>query len=273
VNRNTQLDSGDVVRVLRAVVGLDPQPQTKAAFGATPAARSGGSTQTKLDGPGGLFLTSPTGFRGNSGERVTVRVNLDGLPIPVAAASFVLEYPTNALRLLGRESHRTGSMVPASAVTMWHVKSAGGDYASQSGRVAVGISSPTAWATNGGVLAEFTFEIQPGQTERYGWPLRVSAAEIAPDSFDLLTLADRETLFIGRDPLPLIIQPGSLGFVPEGFGCAMQGEMDVPYVIEVSSDMVHWTALGTLQSATGALQFVDREASNSGQRFYRARQL
>src|SRR5205814_2716918 len=61
VNANASLDSGDVIRVLRAVVGLDPQPQLQSASGASLLSKMdlGKAGPSPADAVFGLALLSP----------------------------------------------------------------------------------------------------------------------------------------------------------------------------------------------------------------------
>ena len=44
-----------------------------------------------------------------------------------------------------------------------------------------------------------------------------------------------------------------------------------PHVVEISSDLINWTQLSTLVSATGSVEFTDPDVQSTQQRFYRAR--
>jgi hypothetical protein len=190
----------------------------------------------------------------------------------IAGASFALDYPTNALRLLNSQSHRAGSLVPGGAVAVWNVQPAQNDYSIQSGRVPFGVSSATQWPTNNGVLAEFTFQVQSGQTAQYRWPIHLTGIELTADGYDILQLPDAQISLIGRDPNPPSLGAAAAGVAQDGFHMILGGEVGMGYTIEVSTDLVHWSAVSTVTTATGVLNFVDPEAKNSGQRFYRATQ-
>ena len=68
-------------------------------------------------------------------------------------ASFALDYPTNALRLVNAQSARTGALVPSSAITLWNVQPAQNDYAAQNGQVRVAMSSATTTFVCGNVAS------------------------------------------------------------------------------------------------------------------------
>src|SRR5204862_4277728 len=134
-----------------------------------------------------------------------------------------LDYPTNALRLVNAQSARTGALVPSSALTLWNVQPAQNDYAAQSGRVKVAMSSATPWPTSNGVLAEFVFQVQTGQTAQYRWPIWVSNVEVTDGGYDVQLLADAETFFIGRNPTPPNLSSTSGGWSSNGFSLSLSG--------------------------------------------------
>jgi choice-of-anchor C domain-containing protein len=271
VNQNTQLDSGDVVRVLRVVVGLDPQPVPAPAGKAKPAA----TTFSAKDGPGsvGSAVLSADVLRGQPGDRVKVQVRLQDIPVPLSGAAFTLEYSTNALRLMDRQSHRLGALVAGNTLAMWNVAPPQNDYRAQPGRVSLGLSSATAWPESNGVLAEFTFEIQPGQSARHCWPVRLTGVEITSAlGLDVYQLTDAQVRFIGRDPVRPDLEPPTISASGDRVQLRLLGEADVTYVIEASSNLTDWAPIGTVESPDGVLNFSDPAIAGSGQRFYRLRQ-
>ena len=156
---------------------------------------------------------------------------------------------------------------------LWNVQPAQNDYAAQSGRVRVAMSSATPWPTNNGVLAEFVFQVQTGQTAQYRWPIWVTKVEVTDSGYDVQSLAEAEIFFIGRNPIPPNLSSTSGGLSSNGFSLSVTGESGVSYGIEASSDLVTWLPLVTLSAGSnGALSFVDPAATNSPQRFYRAKQ-
>jgi hypothetical protein len=62
---------------------------------------------------------------------------------------------------------------------------------------------------------------------------------------------------------PMKVLPGG------GLGIGIEGELGRNYVVEGSSDLANWEAVAALENTTGNLQFVDRQARTSSQRFYR----
>jgi uncharacterized repeat protein (TIGR02543 family) len=270
VNANTSLDSGDVIRVLRVVADIDPQPTPQGATAST--SRLSKSALGKAGPSSELAVLIADRLRGQPGDLVTVQVVLRDITSQIAGVSFALDYPTNALRLLNSQSHRTGALVPGSAVAIWNVQPAQNSYTLQNGRVSFGASSATQWPSSNGVLAEFTFQVQAGQTEQYRWPVRLSRVELTPDGYEIRDLAESEIYFIGRDPLPASLGTAGSGLSDTGFNFTVGGEIGVPYLIEVSTDLINWTPLTTQINTTGVLSVVDPDAPNHSQRFYRAKQ-
>jgi hypothetical protein len=66
--------------------------------------------------------------------------------------------------------------------------------------------------------------------------------------------------------LSLVLQQPT---VPGAFGFALTGPPGV-YTILSSPDLAAWIELGTLTNALGAAVFIDTQATNSSQKFYRA---
>jgi hypothetical protein len=133
------------------------------------------------------------------------------------------------------------------------------------------MSSALSWPSSDGVVAEFTFEVQEGQTARYQWPIRVSQAEISADGYDMSPLADATVYFVGRRPLPAHLTPVSANLGEEGFAFSFMGEAGVEYILEVSRDLTEWVPLGTRTGANEPITILDPAALGAEYRFYRAR--
>jgi len=271
MNANSNLDSGDVIKVLRVVTDLEPQPTPQGAVGTLSSAGLRSGLRKAGPTPEQVVLALDKS-RGQPGDLVTLQVRLRGSTASVSGASFTLEYPTNALRLINSQSQRAGAMVPSSAVTLWSVAPSQTDYVVQSGRASAAISSATAWPTNEGVLAEFVFQVQESQTSEYRWPIQVNNVEVTPDGYDVQSLGTAETFFIGRNPSPASLNPASSDMTAGGFSLVFSGDAGAAYTIEVSSDLTNWTPLVTLADENGTVNFVDPGAQNWAQRFYRVKQ-
>jgi hypothetical protein len=77
-----------------------------------------------------------------AGELVVVRVMIDNLSSPLIGASFSVDYPTDALRLVDSGSHTSGPMIPASTfASIWNVSPNRNNYVTQNGRVSFAASS------------------------------------------------------------------------------------------------------------------------------------
>ena len=149
VNGSGSLEPGDVIRVLRAVAKLEPQPDTGAIIGLL------------LDTPPapGIRLESSKPW-GSVGEEITVRVVLDNIDHAITGTSLTIDYPTEALRLVDGSKHGRGTPVPDGSLALWNLEPAQ-NYSAQTGRVHFAVSAGGDWAESSGVLAEFKFQIQP----------------------------------------------------------------------------------------------------------------
>src|SRR2546428_809882 len=80
----------------------------------------------------------------------------------ISGAKFTINYPVQALRLVGPQSLRLGSSIPAGVLPIWNVAPSQNNYGTQNGHVTVALSSATSWPAGGSnsVLAELTFQVQ-----------------------------------------------------------------------------------------------------------------
>lgn len=265
LNKSLTLDSGDVIRVLRAVVGLDPQPQAPMA-----QLRQG----VLVSGAGALPSSSIELVSDKStalaGDKITVEAQLKEQTLPISAVSFSLEYPTNALRLENATSQTVGPIVPSGSVSMWNVSPAQNNYTLQDGAVSVAISSASAWPTNNGVVGRFTFTVQPTATTRYTWPIQLKNLEVSRDGYQDESLGGAAMNFVARAPVSATFTP-AITF--SGSGAAqlvLQGDLGATYVVEASGDLKNWVQVGTYSTTTsGTVTIQDPDASAST-RFYRA---
>jgi len=251
LNANAALDSGDVIKVLRAATGIEPQPVAAATVHSV---KTGGLLTMERG------LISPTVIRGSAANTVIVQVMLQDMSARISGAQFTLAYPTNALRLASVTSSRAGGLVPASAYTVWNPTRSGVTFAT---------SSATDWAASNGVLAEITFEIQPGATNQFAWPISLLGMEVTSGGLNRMITPAGATFF-SREP-----RAGTLSRMTRAadgeFRFSVSGDANCDYVIESSTDLKIWSPVQTLNSGTGLIQFNDPDAANRPQTFYRAR--
>jgi hypothetical protein len=208
LNGSSALDSGDVVRALRIVVGMDNQPVATAsdtkslarvsAIQATEAADLARLASSKLN----RMLSAKSGNTPIEraewtlpsvapvvGQTYRVQISLKDLTNAISGLSMKIKYPVGALRLESAASLNAGSWVPTSALKMWNVGPASTDYVNQNGSVSVAITSQSDWVGTGGVIAELTFRVQAGLTGQATWPIELSEMELTGSGFDIRSLS------------------------------------------------------------------------------------
>jgi len=263
LNANRRLDSGDVIKMLRIIAGIDPPPSQTNPFASGPKTAAFNSV---LAASSEAAVLSPSRVQATAGQLVTFQLSLTAMETPISGASFRLNYPVEALRLQSSQSHRLGSTVPGNAIAVWNVAPAQNNYATQSGQITLALSGPTSWNASDSVLAEFTFEVQPGAANRYQWPIAVSGVELTGNGYNNRTLSPSSSVFIGRDPIA-----GSLvniSIMPWGVSFISSADAGADYRIDVSEDLVHWSPLQQISNHPGWLSIDDPASVNSPHRFY-----
>ncbi len=269
LNTSGDLDSGDVTKVLRVVVGLDEPTPTPIAAGGVVNQMQGPPDMVVVPVPliaeAAAIVADPVSLSMGSippqaapGGQVKVQLTLNQLATAPAftGLSFDLAYPAAALKLV--EAVVVPGLVPAGSVALWH---------DQGGRVKFAISSTAIWATGNGPVAEVTFEVL-GLPADGNWRLEVSAMEIArAEGYELQTLSGT----IWRLPPA----PGSVWSAPvmtaKGLVFNFASQAEQSYAVEVSEDLTHWTLLATVPGTDGLTTFTDAEAGQLTMRFYRVK--
>jgi hypothetical protein len=164
LNNTGDLDNGDVIKSLRTVVGLDPQPgpmgdakrlSVALALEPTPKSTHYSAELALLDGPT-IQIGRP--------YRVAVKLkagqgNLTGL-------SFSLKYPAS----LELKEKAISPGVPTDALPAWNVSG---------NRAKLAVIRPKAWAAHSGTVAVFTFEAKPEAAKQVTLPIRLEDLEVA----------------------------------------------------------------------------------------------
>jgi hypothetical protein len=240
LNNNGGMDSGDVIRILRASAAIDPQPVPAAAAAAQHSLEG---TAPSL-GPSGQFQLLPALIQSAPGQAVTVQVKLSNVTVPVSGAAFRLDYDPTALRVISTSAYRTGSLVPGTALPIWNLRPAVTNVAVQSGSLHLAVSSATPWNGSVGTLAEVTFQVQPGATNRYLWPLTLSQVEITEDGYANHSPHATASALTVRSPAAARLTAPQWN--NDTFTLTLHGDPGATYVLEASSDLQHWTPLQTI---------------------------
>jgi|GEM_PF-266514 len=271
------LDSGDVIKVLRAVVGLDPQPKPAEVgrglaqdrhWALMDVANNSSPTaalhSVESSGPWATAktLVSADRMRAAVGETLVVRVQLNDLPARISGAVFKLDYPGDSLVL--REPVRAGAMVPTAPTPAVTWRTQDGSVAGAKEIVAA-ISSAQAWPNTSGVVAELTFEVAPTASFKAVWPVVVESLEVTTsDGYDLYTLPGSA---IALNPLPILTQ--DIAVSADGVHGSFTGLSGSNYRVEVSNDLITWGPLATGVNTSGTVLFHDPFATQFPARFYR----
>jgi hypothetical protein len=259
LNHNGSLDSGDAIKVLRTAAGIDPQPNTFAA------ASIAGNEVLPVE----VMTLAPTNAQIGLNTAFSVQVRLANTRSAISGAAFMMDYPTNALRLVALQSLRLGALVPGNALAVWNVSPLQNNLVAQDGHIGFAVSSASPWQLSNGVLAELTFQVQPGATNRFSWPLTLRGCELTGNGYGNRFIVGNGARLIARSPLAAAF--GTFNRDAKGvMGATLAGDDDATYVIEASPDLVHWTEV---QSVHGGVRFtipVGQEPNDS-RHFYRAR--
>jgi hypothetical protein len=261
LNRNTSLDAGDIVRVLRTIVNLDPQPA--GTHGVLTSMFANAATPTSK-----IALASSR-TRIAAGEQVKITVSLAELEQAISGASFRLDYPADALRLESASAHVAGALVPQNALTIWNLLPEQ-DYANQSGTLHFAASSATPWSASNGAVAELTFTVLPAAASQYAWPLRITHGEAA-SGLDPIALGTAQITLTGRDAQSAEL--ANVRVTADSIELRLVGEAGVRYRIESSTDLQDWTEVGVYSDASGIVQVSEPVVLDAPRKFYRAIQL
>jgi len=257
INANNVIDTGDAIRVLRAAAGLDPQPG-----GGALAREAITLSKEKL-------VLSPATVRGVAGETINFEIRLQDLATTVSGAALTLDYPTNALRLVNSQSFHVGTTVPGNALAVWNVVPGQNNFTTQSGRLAFAVSSANAWSASNGVLAMVSFQVQPGASSQYAWPVVLRACEVTPDGYANHSLEPYGSTFIGRSAVGASL--GNSGQTSGGlFHFRLYGDAGAAYTVQVSSNLTQWTSVTNLTLGVDDFRFIDQDTAAYPRRFYRA---
>jgi hypothetical protein len=82
--------------------------------------------------------------------------------------------------------------------------------------VSFAASTASTWPSANGVLAELTFQVQPGASNQAGWPVRLSGVEVTADGFENRSLPD-VVILLGTVTERPTIDRGQSGLGQDGF--------------------------------------------------------
>lgn len=262
LNGNGSIDPGDAIKALRAAVGLDPQPPGSQAPSAAPT------------GPA-RFRLHPGQARLRPGESVSLDIVLEEIADRPFGASFVLDYPTTALRLAEGADHLPGDLPPpAASIVLWNVEPAGTDYERQSGRLHFGAASRNPWLHPTGVVARLRLTAPPDAVAGEH-VVQLTQAEVSlHDGYEQKTAAGSATTILVESDSPGPPVLGAVSVRGTEVHLAVVGPTG-PLVIERSTDLRHWesAAEATVEEPGEPVSIILPFQPGPGGEYFRARTL
>jgi hypothetical protein len=233
LNQSGALDNGDVIKALRAVVGLDPQPtagsESKRRTISLDFADALGLAKVLVNTNDVMALELIDGPTATVGQPYRVAVRLNRVKGSLSGLSFTVKYPAS-LSLTAKE---VGALVPGDALPFWNE---GGD------QVSLAAIRSTAWANATGVAAVLTFVPSSAFSGQAEWPLRLEQSEITGSGFDVRPV----------DPVSAVIQNGggALGNRPQitlqppkadgSLGLEIRAPQGATVAVETTGDLSTW---------------------------------
>lgn len=228
LNETGDLDNGDVIRVLRTVVGLDPQP---VPGGGTTRSRQGRqhSPLPLANTNEVLALEFPDGSVATLGQPWRVVVRLEKSRQAPSGLNFTLRFPAG-LTLVGKQ---VGALVPAGALPLWGEVSGGLTFAAV---------SPDVWPASTGVAAVITFTANEGLAAQDDWLVSVVPAELTFNGYEIRSMD--HVSGVVRSSRVSLVPPVMALRPPEADGrlslevSAGPGE---EVVLETTTDLIVWS--------------------------------
>ena len=235
LNTSRSLENGDVIKALRAVVGLDPQPS--AGNEGKRLSNALGLAKVVVNTNDAMAIELLDGPKATVGQPYRVAVRLNRVKGSLSGLSFALKYPAS----LSLTDKQVGALVPGDALPFWN---------ESSGQVSLAAIRSTAWANATGVAAVLTFVPSTGFSAQAEWPLKLELVEITGSGFDVRPV----------EPVSVFIQstggtvntPPQIALQPPGADGSLTLEIRAPQgatvAIEATGDLNTWIES---QSITG----------------------
>ena len=259
LNGSGLIDNGDVVKALRAVVGLDPQPTSGSE--AKRLANALGLAKAQVNTNDAIILEPIDGPVVTVGQPYRIAIRLNRVQGSLSGLRFTLNYP-NGLSLTEKQ---VGALVPGDAMPFWN---------DGTGKVSLAAIRSTPWPGSVGVAAVFTFVPDAAFGGQAEWPIRLDQAEITGSGFDVRPL-DPVTLTIrsqgGIDNRPSItLAPPK----PDGtLGLEIIAPQGTTIAVEATSDLSAWTETQRItgQGSGNPVKVTLQADPNVQARFWRVR--
>jgi hypothetical protein len=259
LNGSGLIDNGDVVKALRAVVGLDPQPNPGNEVKRLTSALGFAKAQVNTNDTIALELID--GSVATVGQPYRVAIRLNRVQGSLSGLRFTLNYP-NSLSLTDKQA---GALVPGDAMPFWN---------EGAGRVSLAAIRSTPWPSSVGVAAVLTFVPSAAFGGQAEWPIRLDQAEITSSGFDVrsvdaVTQAVRSQGGIDNRPSITLAPPK-----PDGtLGLEIIAPQGATIAVEATSDLSAWneTQRITGQGSGNPVKVTLQPDPNVQVRFWRVR--
>ena len=227
LNQSGSLDNGDVIKALRAVVGLDPQPSPGSEGKRLASAQ--GLAKVLVNTNDAMAIELLDGPKATVGQPYRVAVKLNRVKGSLSGLSFALKYPAS----LTLTDKQVGALVPGDALPFWN---------ESAGQISLAAIRSTAWANATGVAAVLTFVPSAGFSAQAEWPLKLEQVEITGSGFDVRPV----------DPVAVAIQsaggsvntPPQIALQPPAADGSLTLEIRAPagatVAIEATGDLNTW---------------------------------
>ncbi len=266
LNNNNKLDSGDVIRILRVVVGFEKQPNGNKGNDGNEHWRlthHKPSRHIAKAAPGPIAVISPTDLGDlKPGQEIEISVSLKDVPAQFRGVSFNLHFPEDLMiPKNGLFSYRPGDIVPQSAVKIWNPEN------EERGAISFAASQNEPWPLMNGAVSKITFVVRELIAPQASWSLAVSDLEISYNGYDNIILDNGygELKTGSLHPKPEFAEfgflDGDIAVVVDGSG----GNV----LVEYSEDFADWYPLITIPNTKGMIQFNDPSSLEAMMRFYR----